>query len=127
VVDDEPDVRDTYQNLRLRAESLALASGPPISVTGLALVRAPRYPARAYGERLAVSGELETPPVLDDFSYKDYIQQWTKRLCANRQVGTAVIPSASCSVTIGPAETGGFYYSEHEQGESTQKSIEVVM
>jgi hypothetical protein len=72
VVDDGPDVRDTYQNLRLRAESLALEGSPPISVTGLALVRAPRYPARAYGDRLAVTGELETPPVLEDFSYKDY-------------------------------------------------------
>src|SRR5512135_613703 len=73
VVDDEPDVRDTYQNLRLRAESLALESSPPISVSGLALVRAPRYPARAYGERLAVTGKLETPPILEDFDYRDYL------------------------------------------------------
>ncbi|MEJ2558892.1 MAG: hypothetical protein P8186_22285 [Anaerolineae bacterium] len=41
-------------------------------VSGLVLVQAPRYPAHAYGERLAVSGELETPPVFEDFSYKDY-------------------------------------------------------
>ncbi len=72
MVDDELDVRDTYRDLRLRAESLVLAGSPPISVTGLALVRAPRYPACAYGERLAVSGELQTPPVLENFSYKDY-------------------------------------------------------
>ncbi len=73
VVDGEPDVRDTYQNLRLRAESLVVASSPPISVTGLALVRAPRYPLRAYGERLAVTGKLETPPILEDFDYRDYL------------------------------------------------------
>jgi competence protein ComEC len=73
VVDDEPDVRDTYQNLRLRAESLALEGSPPLSVSGLALVRAPRYPARAYGERLAATGKLETPPILEDFNYRDYL------------------------------------------------------
>jgi competence protein ComEC len=91
VVVDEPDVRDTYQNLRLRAESLTLESvgaegagarpaptdsGPAPdtrAVRGLVLVQAPRYPAHAYGERLAVSGELETPPVFEDFSYKDYL------------------------------------------------------
>jgi hypothetical protein len=42
-------------------------------VRGLTLVRVPRYPARAYGERLAVTGELETPPVFEGFSYKDYL------------------------------------------------------
>jgi hypothetical protein len=68
VVADEPDVRDTYQNLRLRAESLTLpesygeAGEDERPVEGLALVRAPRCPARACGERLAVTGELETPP-----------------------------------------------------------------
>ena len=40
---------------------------------GLVLVRAPRYPARAYGERLAVAGDLETPPLFEDFSYRDYL------------------------------------------------------
>ncbi len=79
VVDDEPDVRDTYQNLRLRVESLtpdtpgAGTRPAPTPVTGLALVRAPRYPVRAYGEQLAVTGDLETPPVFEDFSYQEYL------------------------------------------------------
>jgi len=34
VVDDEPDVRDTYQNLRLRAESLALKGSLPVRRPG---------------------------------------------------------------------------------------------
>jgi hypothetical protein len=98
VVADEPDVRDTYQNLRLRVESLTIdpvgAGLPPrgpagapaagvgvrptpteeaLPVGGMALVQAPRYPARAYGERLAVTGELETPPIYEGFSYRDYL------------------------------------------------------
>lgn len=72
LVVDEPDVRDSYINLRLRAEKLQ-RDGVTRSVEGLVLVRAPRYPEYAYGDRLAVTGSLETPPVFEDFSYKDYL------------------------------------------------------
>jgi competence protein ComEC len=72
VVADEPDVRDTYQNLRLRAESLIL-NDDEHPVRGQVLVRTSRYPTRAYGERLAVTGELETPPVFESFDYRDYL------------------------------------------------------
>jgi competence protein ComEC len=105
VVADEPDVRDIYQNLRLRVESLTtdrvgvgVGAGPtpdagtgarpaptiqagagPVPrvderpIKGMVLVQAPRYPARAYGDRLAVVGELETPPIYEGFSYRDYL------------------------------------------------------
>jgi len=77
VIIDEPGVYDTHQKLQLRAESLALHNDPStaeeIPVTGLALVRAPRYPARAYGDRLTVTGDLETPPVFEDFPYREYL------------------------------------------------------
>ena len=75
VVVDEPDVRDTYINLRLETESLQL-KGSTQPMTGLLLVRAPRYPGYFYGDRLSVSGKLETPPVLEDFSYKDYLARF---------------------------------------------------
>lgn len=75
LVVDEPDVRDDYINLRLRAESIDL--GPALQpVEGLVLVRASRYPLRFYGDRLAVTGQLETPPVFEDFSYKDYLARF---------------------------------------------------
>ena len=76
VVADEPDVRDTYQNLRLRAESLTLLASDGEAgeerrpVKGPALVRAPRYPLHTYGERLAVTGEPETPPIFEGFDYR---------------------------------------------------------
>lgn len=75
VVIDEPDVRDHYINLRLRAESLVI-EGESRPVEGLVLVRAPRYPERFYGDRLTVTGDLETPPVFEDFSYKDYLARF---------------------------------------------------
>ncbi len=73
VVVGEPDVRETYTNLRLRAEWLALPDGRELQVRGLALVRADRYPAFGYGDRLRVTGPMETPPQGDDFSYRDYL------------------------------------------------------
>ncbi|MBN1978355.1 MAG: DNA internalization-related competence protein ComEC/Rec2 [Anaerolineae bacterium] len=81
VVVGEPDERETYTNLRVRAERLALPGGAlpgtpdgvALDVEGLALVKADRYPERSYGDRVLVDGMLETPPVLEDFSYKDYL------------------------------------------------------
>jgi competence protein ComEC len=73
VVAAEPDVRDTYINLRVHAETLAVGDGAPMDVEGTVLVRAPRYPEHFYGERVEVRGQLETPPVFDTFSYRDYL------------------------------------------------------
>ncbi len=84
IVWDEPDVRDTRTNLRLRVDALLLPNThTPIPVAGLALVYAPRFlDSRLaaigdgefhYGDHLRVFGVLETPPVFDDFSYRDYL------------------------------------------------------
>ncbi|MBN1640531.1 MAG: ComEC/Rec2 family competence protein [Anaerolineae bacterium] len=73
VVAAEPDVRDTYANLRLEAERLSLGEGVPVRVEGAVLVRVPRYPTYAYGDRLRVQGLLRTPPDLAGFSYRDYL------------------------------------------------------
>jgi len=32
------------------------------------------------GDRLIVTGKLETPPIFDGFSYKDYMLQYTNYL-----------------------------------------------
>ncbi len=73
VVVDEPDVRETFVNLRVRAEQLTLPDGEQRAVEGLALIKAGRYPERHYGDRVAVEGVLETPPVFEAFSYRDYL------------------------------------------------------
>lgn len=73
VVAGEPDARDRYVNLRVRAEALVYRGGAPASVHGLVLVRAPRYPLPRYGDRIEASGQLETPPEFETFSYRDYL------------------------------------------------------
>jgi len=73
VVVGEPDERERYTNLRVEASRLVLPDGTEREVEGLVLVKADRYPARQYGDRLQVEGLLETPPVLEEFSYRDYL------------------------------------------------------
>ena len=74
VVIDEPDVRDNHTNLRVRSDSLLLPdAADSIAVHGLVLARAPRFAALAYGDRVQISGALETPPVFEDFNYADYL------------------------------------------------------
>jgi competence protein ComEC len=73
VVMGEPDERDAYTNLRVRADRLVLSDKTEMPIKGLVLVKADRFPQRSYGDRVQVRGPLETPPVLEDFSYKDYL------------------------------------------------------
>jgi len=68
----EPDARDTYTNLRLAVDRVETEGGEH-RVRGRVLVRAPRYPVYVYGDELEVEGKLETPPVFDDFCYRDYL------------------------------------------------------
>ena len=72
VVNAYPDVRDTWTNLRLSAETLRVGD-QAYPVHGIILVRAPRWPEYHYGDRLSVSGLLETPPELEGFSYKGFL------------------------------------------------------
>lgn len=86
VVRGYPDVRDTWTNLRLDAETLE-TEGQLRPVHGTVLVRAPRYPQFRYGDRLRLSGLLETPPELEGFSYRDYLKrQGVYSLIAHPQI-----------------------------------------
>ncbi|RLC66429.1 MAG: hypothetical protein DRI48_04660, partial [Chloroflexi bacterium] len=73
VVVGEPDEREHYTNLRVRAERLTLPDGAEREVAGVVLVKVNRYPERRYGDRVLVAGVLETPPVFEEFSYRDYL------------------------------------------------------
>ena len=72
VVRDYPDVRDTWTNLRLSAELIEV-NGQAYPVHGTILIRAPRFPEYGYGDRLLVSGLMETPPEFEGFSYEEYL------------------------------------------------------
>ncbi len=69
-----PDDRDTYTNLRIQTETLRLETGlDAIPVTGLLLARVDPGTDFHYGDRLTLSGQLQTPPETESFSYRDYL------------------------------------------------------
>lgn len=71
---DDPEPHETYTALRVRAERLVI---PDLdlarTIQGDVLVHANPYRDWTYGDWVRVKGEIETPPLLDSFSYKDYL------------------------------------------------------
>jgi competence protein ComEC len=69
----DPDVRDKSVQLTFSVEAVKLDTVWQ-DVEGKALVFASRYPAYHYGDVLDITGELQTPPRLDDFDYRGYLE-----------------------------------------------------
>ena len=83
VVSGYPDVRGVQTLYRLRART-ATVVGTAHPVSGDLLVQAGRFPGYVYGDRLRVRGQIQTPPVLDNFDYRRYLAQ---RGIHSRRVG----------------------------------------
>ncbi|MFO7918215.1 MAG: DNA internalization-related competence protein ComEC/Rec2 [Anaerolineae bacterium] len=68
----EPNVRDTYTQLEITALRIEDddAARP---VRGRMIATVGHYPRYEYGDLLRVTGDLETPPILDTFSYREYL------------------------------------------------------
>ena len=85
LISDEPDVRDRYVNLRLQVQraiadnaDIPLDTSPGASFSvgwaaPLVQIRAPRSQPWHYGDQIRVFGEIDAPPVLAEFSYRDYL------------------------------------------------------
>lgn len=71
MIADMPDARDTHVNLEIKTDQIIIED-EPVSVKGRALVQAPPDTYQ-FGEIVAVSGQLRTPPEFDDFSYREYL------------------------------------------------------
>ncbi len=69
---EEPDIRDTYENLRIRVSALDTGGGD-FPVRGDILVRLGNDYEVAYGDHVRVRGFVETPPAEEIFSYRDYL------------------------------------------------------
>src|SRR5512136_2559152 len=73
VVVGEPDMRDTYTNLRVEAGKLAITDQPTRTVRGLVLVQAPPFTDYRYGDRVRAEGKLQTPTNTSEFDYREYL------------------------------------------------------
>jgi len=68
----DPEVRDKSTHVNLSSSEIKLENRWQV-VEGTARLFVPRYSVYKYGDILLVNGELETPPQLDDFDYKNYL------------------------------------------------------
>jgi competence protein ComEC len=73
VINADPEVRDKATHIRLSATEIRRDEGWQ-EVSGDALLFVPRYPTYEYGDVLLLKAKLETPPQLDDFDYKGYLE-----------------------------------------------------
>ena len=70
----EPDARENNINLTVNTEEL-LINKIGIPMEGKILITTERYPEYQYGNKLEITGLLKTPPVFEDFNYKDYLRK----------------------------------------------------
>ena len=65
--------RETNQRFRLSVEEVLSHDGSWQPVNGSVLVIARLFPRFEYGDRLQLDGQLETPPALPGFDYREYL------------------------------------------------------
>lgn len=73
VVVDDPEIRDQTIRLRVEIESIRPNDRPAKEVRGMALVYVPRAERYAYGDRLRLYGQPQTPPAFDTFDWGEYL------------------------------------------------------
>ncbi|MFP3896440.1 MAG: DNA internalization-related competence protein ComEC/Rec2 [Anaerolineales bacterium] len=71
-VSTDPNVRDTYTQLEITALQIE-DDDMAHPVRGRLIATVEHYPRHEYGDLLRITGNLETPPILDTFSYKEYL------------------------------------------------------
>ncbi|MCH8741821.1 ComEC family competence protein [Patescibacteria group bacterium] len=78
IVAKEPDVREKSIKLTVNTENISQTNQYENgfrAITGRVLVTTWRYPGYQYGDKLKITGKLETPPKFEDFNYKDYLKK----------------------------------------------------
>ncbi len=73
-VSEEPDIREEKTKLTIESEKLVVEK-KEILVSGKILTTVGRYPEYKYGDKLKIEGELKTPPVFEDFNYRNYLKK----------------------------------------------------
>ncbi|NLT73018.1 MAG: DNA internalization-related competence protein ComEC/Rec2 [Chloroflexi bacterium] len=68
----DPRPRQTRQQVVIHAEHLTTPDGQ-VDVSGSVLLTTPLYPQYLLGERVSLSGSLETPAILEGFDYREYL------------------------------------------------------
>ncbi len=73
VIVNDPEAHAGRLRLRVAADLLVRPDGTAEPVRGTLVTRVPLYPAFRYGDRIRLTGLLETPPSFDTFDYRTYL------------------------------------------------------
>lgn len=73
MVAEPPEVKGKWQRIKTQNPIRQLADKSQ-KLKGGILVKTRLYPKFEYGDILELTGELKTPPVFEDFSYKEYLE-----------------------------------------------------
>ncbi len=69
-----PDLRDAYTGLKIEAQSIQARDSTQIrAISGRLLAYVSPFEEYSYGDRIRVTGFVETPPVFETFSYREYL------------------------------------------------------
>lgn len=68
-----PDERESYTGLTVDVQAIRTTDGSWTATAGRILARADPFTEWRYGQEVLLTGELETPPVFEDFSYQAYL------------------------------------------------------
>jgi len=76
VINDFPDSRDQLTNLEVKTERIQTSRGEEdFPVQGLLLAKIPVEKTPQFGDRVQLTGYLETPPDDEDYSYREYLNR----------------------------------------------------
>jgi len=70
IINDEPDLKESSQQLRIKVESLN-----NIEIKGNLQVITSKYPSYRYGDKVKIQGKLKTPENFEKFNYQGYLQK----------------------------------------------------
>jgi len=75
IIDDEPDIKEKSIKLKVKSEKIEIG-GESIKISGDVLLTIKRYPEYQYGDKLKITGRLETPVAdINEFDYKEYLKK----------------------------------------------------
>jgi len=74
IVTTEPDVREKIQRLTVKINRFQKEESF-IEIKEKVLIITQKYPQYQYGDKLKITGKLETPPIFEEFNYRDYLKK----------------------------------------------------
>jgi len=74
IVGEEPAIGEKSTKLTIKTEEI-LTENSSLQISEKVLVTVNRYPEYKYGDKVKITGKLESPPVFEGFNYRDFLKK----------------------------------------------------